>query len=77
VFVVKYQSEADLKVFPVNYPANISTNNGCWYFCKYPNEADVKIFFVKYQSEADLKIYFVKYQSEAGWLNPFKKDLLY
>jgi hypothetical protein len=61
VHVVKFESQADVKVF----------------VAKYESQADVKIFFVTYESQADLKVFFVRYDSQAGWRvqSPFQGRL--
>ena len=70
-------SQADLKVYKVDYKSQAKGNNGLWYFVDYKSQADKKIYFVDYKSQADLKVYFVKYNSMSGWLNNKKKHLLY
>ena len=70
-------SQADLKVYKVDYKSQAKGNNGLWYFVDYKSQADKKIYFVDYKSQADLKVYFVEYKSMSGWINNKKKHLLY
>ncbi len=72
-----YENQADLKVFKVGYPNQVSKNDGLWFFTDYENQADKTIFFVNYENQADLKIYFVKYANQAGWNNKSKMHLMY
>jgi hypothetical protein len=64
IYTVDYPSQADLKVFKVDYQSLSKENEGLWCFVKYP-------------SQSDLKIFFVKYKSQSGWRNNSKKHLLY
>lgn len=75
--MVDYESQADLKVFKVDYSSQVNGNKGLWYFVEYISQADKRICFVDYASQSDLKIYFVKYSSQAGWRNKSKQHLLY
>ena len=77
VFVVKYESQADLKVYKVKYGNQAVVSDGKWCFTKYENQSQKKIYFVQYENQADLKIYFVEYENQAGWKNNSKKSLLY
>ena len=77
MIVVDYSSQADLKVYKVDYSSQVRGNEGLWFFVDYSSQADKKIYFVEYSSQADLKIYFVEYRSQAGWRNNSKKYLLY
>ncbi|MCH1534506.1 MAG: DUF6150 family protein, partial [Schleiferiaceae bacterium] len=77
VFVVDYESQADLLVFKESYSSRAKGNDGNWFFVDYQSQADKSIYFVKYESQADLKVYFVQYESRAGWQNKEKIHLLY
>jgi hypothetical protein len=72
---VDYQSQADLKVFPVKY-ASHADEDGLWFFTDYESQADFTIYFVNYESQADLTIYKVEYESQAGWNDKSKSWLL-
>jgi len=76
VYVVEYESRADLCVYVVDYETR-ADEEGLWYFVEYPSRAELKVYFVEYESRADLKIFFVKYPSRAGWKNPEKQALLH
>ena len=76
VYVVKYESQCDLKVFKVEYESQ-ADEDGLWYFVEYESQADLKIYFVEYESQADLKIFKVEYESQAGWQNKAKQHLLF
>ena len=58
VFVVKYESQADRKVYFVDYASQeknaeiISPGQ----LVQYVSQADIKVFIVKYGSQADIKI---------------------
>jgi len=77
VFVVEYESQADLLVFKEDYSSRAKGNEGNWFFVDYQSQADKSIYFVKYESQADLKIYFVEYESRTGWRNKEKVHLMY
>ena len=58
IFIVKYESQADRKVYFVDYAsreqnAEIITPGE---LARYESQADVKVFIVKYESQADIKI---------------------
>ena len=76
VYVTDYPSQADLLVYRVKYRDRAGDKDGWWYFTKYPDRADKKIFFEKYSSRADLKIHFVQYKSSAKWRRQQKQYLL-
>lgn len=76
VYVVKYESQCDLKVFKVKYESE-ADEDGLWFFVEYESQADLKVYFVEYESQADLKIFKVKYESQAGWHNNEKQHLLF
>ena len=77
IFSVDYESQADLKVYKVDYQSQVKGNEGLWYFVDYKSQSDKTIHFVKYESQADVKVFFVKYQSQAGWRNSSKKHYFY
>ena len=77
VYSVDYANQADVKVFFVKYENQAGTNDGKWFFTKYPNQTKKKIFFVEYENQADIKIFFVDYENQAGWQKASKKSLLY
>ena len=77
VWIAPYESMADLSVYLTPYENSMLGNHGHWYMCHYSNQSDCKVFFVKNKSEADLIIYFVKYPSQAGWRNDKIKFDLY
>ena len=62
--MVKYENQADLKVFKVKYENQVGENNSKWFFSKYENQAKKKIFFVDYENQA-------------GWRNNEKKYLMF
>ena len=55
--MVKYENQADLKVFKVKYENQVGENNSKWFFSKYENQAKKKIFFVEYENQADLNFF--------------------
>ena len=75
VLVVKYENQADAKVFetPNERPADLSvmqvqykhqaTGDGVWHMVHYESQANIKIFKVKYEDQADLSIFKVKHQA--------------
>ena len=72
VFVVKYESQADLCVRRVRYESQARAADEFWHYVKYESQADVKVFFVEYESQADIRVRFVRHDSQAGWrLEPF------
>ena len=75
--MVEFESQADLKVYKVDYKSQARGNEGLWYFVDYQSQSDKNIFFVNYKSQSDLNIFFVKYKSKAGWRNSYKMHLLY
>ena len=75
--MVEFESQADLKVYKVDYKSQARGNEGLWYFVDYQSQFDKKIFFVNYKSQSDLNIFFVKYKSQAGWRNKNKIHLMY
>lgn len=75
VFIVEYESQADLKVYIVEYESQ-AIEDGLWYFVEYESQADKKVFFTEYESQADLKVFIVKYKSQAGWREKKKQHLL-
>jgi hypothetical protein len=77
VFVVDYESQADLLVYKAKYKSEAIGNEGLWHFVQYQSQAQKKIFFVKYKSQADLLIYFTPYKNKAGWRNKQKMALLF
>ena len=58
VFIVDYQSQADYKVFFVDYASHEHNHqiiaNGK--LVSYASQADCKVFIVDYASQADIKI---------------------
>ena len=74
--VMKHATQADLKVYKVDYSNQAKGNNGLWFFTKYSNQADKTIFLVNYPNQADLKIFYVEFENQAGWVNEAKKGLL-
>lgn len=89
VYQVKYDSQVDVKIFPVTYELLCDlkvfwVNNksqvkkdGLCFPVEYDSQADIKIYFVEYENQADLKIYFVKYENQAGWNKKAKQYLMY
>ena len=75
--MVEFESQADLKVYKVDYKSQAIGNEGLWYFVDYQSQSDKKVFFVNYKSQSDLNIFFVKYKSQAGWRNKNKIHLMY
>ena len=65
--MVDYPSQADIKVYIVDYSSQARGDDENWYFVDYSSQADSKIYWVKYSSQADLKVYIVDYRSQAGW----------
>ena len=58
VFVVKFESQADHKVYFVNFESQQKNHQ---IICpgelvKYESQADVKVYFVKFESQATIKI---------------------
>ena len=66
VYITPYAHQADLLVYRVTSSSE-AKRPGLWYYTKYAQQADKKIFIVQYEHQADLKIHFVKYKSQAGW----------
>ena len=58
IYIVKYQHQADYKVFFVNYEhqeKNAQIVKGCK-LANYEHQADCKVFIVDYEHQADIKI---------------------
>ena len=58
IYITNYQSQADYKVFFVNYESqekNAQIIKGCK-LTNYQSQADCKVFIVNYESQADIKI---------------------
>jgi hypothetical protein len=58
VFIVKYESQADYKVFFCKHETQQKNHQiiAGAELAKYVNVADFKIFIVKYETQADIKI---------------------
>jgi hypothetical protein len=58
VFIVKYESQADYKVYFVNYESQQKNHQiiAGGKLVQYESQADVKVFIVKYESQANIKI---------------------
>jgi hypothetical protein len=67
VYVVNSMSQADLLVYKVKYPHEV-TRNGLWYMCANKYNSDVTVFFTTKKSRSNLKIYYVKYSYMAGYI---------
>ncbi len=66
VFEAHYESQADLAVFEVPYEQQ-ATGDAVWHLVNYESQATFKIFKVRYEAQADLRIFKVKYLEQAGW----------
>jgi hypothetical protein len=47
VYVTEYPNQADLLVYVAKYSNEAKDKDEIWNYVKYPNQANVKIFFVK------------------------------
>jgi hypothetical protein len=58
VFIVKYENQADYKVYFVDYESQQQNHQiiAGGKLVKYSNQADCKVFIVKYATQADIKI---------------------
>ena len=58
VFIVKYESQADYKVYFVNYDSQQKNHQiiAGGKLVNYESQADCKVFIVKYESQATIKI---------------------
>ena len=58
VFIVNYASEADYKVFFVNFDSDQKNHQLILggKLVKFKSDADIKVFIVKFASEATIKI---------------------
>jgi hypothetical protein len=77
VFVVDYESQADLCVRRVDYESQARGTDEFWYYVKTESQADVKIFLTEAESQADIRVFFVETDSQAGWRaeHPFQGRL--
>ena len=66
VFETPYESQADLAVLEVPYEQQ-ATGDAVWHMVHYESQATFKIFKVKYEAQADLRIFKVKHLAQAGW----------
>ena len=58
IFIVKYESQADYKVYFVNYDSQQKNHQiiAGGKLVNYESQADCKVFIVKYESQATIKI---------------------
>jgi len=58
VFIVNYESQADYKVFFVDYESSQKNHQiiAGGQLVQYESQADSKVFIVNYESQADIKI---------------------
>ena len=73
VFVVQYQYQADLLVYEEEYEYAAKGKDEIWHYVNYAYQANAKVYFVDYEYQADVKIYYVKYKYQAGWQKPSSK----
>lgn len=68
---------ADVVVYRANSPvySGVDKNEGVWYFCQSPTQAQVKICKVP-EVQSQLKVCFTDSPIMAGWKNTEKKKLL-
>ncbi len=72
VFVVDYESQADLVVYKTKYKSEAKGNEGIWHFVEYQSQADKKIYFMNYKSQVDL---FYTLQKQSGLAQQTKTTL--
>ena len=65
VFETPYESQADLAVLEVPYEQQ-ATGDAVWHMVHYESQATFKIFKVKYEAQADLRIFKVKHLAPVG-----------
>lgn len=78
LYVVDNESAADIVVFRTDKAddSKVGENNGTWYFCDQPGQADKKVFFVEKPYQADIKVFFTDSKYRAGWKDSSKSSLM-
>ena len=75
--IVSSPIRADVVVYRANSPvySGVDKNEGVWYFCQSPIQAQVKICKVP-EVQSQLKVCFTDSPIMAGWKNTEKKSLM-